>query len=156
MELGRANHSTAVLLPNAKVLSVGGEDGTAEIFSPPYLFKDGGGAADQPQVGFAPTDVAYGTSFSVVLSTGSPVPRNEIDKVALVRLGSVTHHIDMNQRYVPLEFSLTPGVLFSLTVEAPDNGTYAPPGYYMLFLISDDGAPSARAKYIRLYRGSSP
>ena len=50
---------------------------------------------------------------------------------------------------MPLEFEPVPGQLSTLTATAPPNGTYAPPGYYMLFVISDDGVPSI-AKYVRL------
>ena len=92
-------HFTAVLLPDGRVLSTGEEK--AEIFSPPYLFKEGGDA-DRPEIGFAPTAVAYGTNFDVYLSTGSPVSRNEIEKVTLVRLGATTHGFDQNQRYMSL------------------------------------------------------
>ncbi len=169
MDLGRGHHSTAVLLADARVLSAGGDGfdanlpddpeylpGTAEVFSPPYLFKVGGGDADRPKVGMAPTDVAYGTSFNVALAIGSPVSRDEIAKVTLVRLSSVTHGFDMDQRYLSLPVQTDPGRPNGLVVEAPENGTFAPPGYYMLFLISDDGAPSERANYVRLYEALSP
>ena len=82
--------------------------------------------------------------------------RDDIEKVTLLRLASVTHGFDMDQRYLSLPFQTDPVRSNGLTVEAPENGTFAPPGYYMLFLISDDGAPSKRAKYVRLYEAPSP
>jgi hypothetical protein len=57
-------------------------------------------------------------------------------------LGSTTHAFNMNQRYVPLAFSAGSG---SLSVTAPANATLAPPGYYMLFIIGTNGAPSVAA-----------
>ena len=156
MSIGRAHHSTAVLLVDGRVLSAGGEDGfgdpdgTAQIFSPPYLFW-----GDPPKIGFAPTAVSYGSEFSVILTSGSPVPAEAIDKVSFLRLGSVTHGFDMNQRYVPLVFEPDSLVPNTLIVQAPAHGNIAPPGYYMLFVISDDGVPSV-AKYVRLVPPITP
>jgi hypothetical protein len=64
----------------------------------------------------------------------------------LVRLGSMTHSFDQNQRFVRLAFESTSD---GLTVTAPDNGSLAPPGYYMLFLVDVNGVPSV-AKIVRL------
>ncbi len=154
----RSRHSTAVLLPDGTVLACGGNPDfeghptsqSGEIFSPPYLFKAGGGDAPRPMIGFAPTVVTYGSDFSVILS-GQSVPVEEIDKVSFLRLGAVTHSFDQNQRYVPLQFEVDTGPIITpgLIVKAPADGNLAPPGYYMLFLISDAGVPSV-AKYVRL------
>jgi hypothetical protein len=48
-----------------------------------------------------------------------------IRKVALVRLGAVTHSVNMEQRYVPLTYTAGSG---SLTAIAPANANIAPPG----------------------------
>ena len=152
----RGHHSTAVLLGDGRVLACGGDDhfdpnfGTsksAEIFSPPYLFVAGGGLAPRPKIGFAPTVVTYGSDFRVILPMISVFGTAAIEKVSLIRLGSVTHHFDQNQRFVPLAFE--PFDELTLVVTAPANGNIAPPGYYMLFLVTDDGVPS-EAAYLRL------
>ena len=51
----------------------------------------------------------------------------------------------MNQRYVPLVFSASAG---SLSVTAPANANLAPPGYYMLFIVSTNGVPSI-ARFVK-------
>jgi len=129
----RAYHSTALLLPDGRVLSAGHDDGTlqstAEIYSPPYLF-----AGPRPVIGAAPSAVGYGTSFAV-----STAQAASIDQVALVRANSSTHGVNFDQRHVPLTFSAGAG---GLTVSAPASGAEAPPGWYMLFLVDDAGVPS--------------
>jgi hypothetical protein len=133
----RVYHSTGLLLPDGRVLVGGGGEyqGTspdqlnAEIYSPPYLFK---GA--RPTVTSYPTQLQYGSQFTVQTPDAA-----SIASVALVRLGSVTHAFNENQRYVPLTFNQSVG---SLSVQAPANGNIAPPGFYMLFLVNNNGVPS--------------
>ena len=146
-QVTRQYHSTALLLRDGRVLSSGGGicgvcetigylAKNAEVFTPPYLFKkDGSGElAPRPTVTAAPSEAAYGTPFSI--STPEPAT---ISKLALVRLGAVTHSVDMEQRYVPLSFTRGGG---TLTATAPPNANIAPPGMYMLFAINANGVPS--------------
>nr|WP_225937245.1 galactose oxidase-like domain-containing protein [Myxococcus sp. RHSTA-1-4] len=126
----RGYHSTALLLPDGRVLSAGGRKvRTAEVYSPPYLFK---GA--RPVVSSAPGTVAPGTTFT--LSTPDAA---SITRVSLIALGSVTHAFDQHQRLVTLGFTRGTG---SLTITAPPNNNVAPPGYYQLFLVNGTGVPS--------------
>ncbi len=155
----RQYHSTALLLPDATVLSAGGGvcgdcqrtgyiQKNGQIFSPPYLFKqDGSGErAPRPQIDSAPGTVNHGSSF--VLTTGQA---QQIDQVTLVRTGSATHGQNMEQRRVPLTFSRESG---RLRVNAPANANIAPPGHYMLFIIDDDGVPSV-ADMVQVIEGST-
>jgi hypothetical protein len=95
-----------------------------------------------------------------VVETPDP---NAIAKASLIRLAASTHGFDQNQRYVPLAFQLQgPDLLVTGAVVAgqdePFDHNVVPPGYYMLFLLSDDGngklVPSV-GRYIRML-GNTP
>jgi hypothetical protein len=137
MHTPREYHSTAVLLPDGRVLEsgMGADFGnvpnemSAEFYSPPYLFK---GA--RPTISQAPTQISYNSTFSVGTPDGAT-----ITSAVLIRTGAVTHFFDQNTRFVPVSFTLKTG---GLTVTSPLNGNQAPPGYYMLFLVNNNGVPS--------------
>jgi Domain of unknown function (DUF1929) len=150
----RQYHSTALLLPDGRVLSSGGGIcGTcdqvgylaknAEVFTPPYLFKkDGSGQlAPRPEIACAPGTVSHGTSFQITTPNAA-----SIQKVGLVRLGSQTHSVEMEARYLPLSFTAGNG---TLTASVPANVYTAVPGIYMLFIVNSDGVPSV-AKMVNL------
>ncbi|HEU0016148.1 MAG TPA: galactose oxidase-like domain-containing protein [Longimicrobium sp.] len=136
----RLYHSTALLLPDGRVL-IAGKDGAfqppaykypehrCELFSPPYLF-----AGPRPTFTGAPASAGYGASITV--STPDPAA---IGSVALIRCGAVTHSFNMDQRFVGLAF--TPGT-GAITLTTPPNANVAPRGWYMLFLVSTTGVPS--------------
>lgn len=139
----RAYHSTAVLLPDGRVLSAGQTDGTmqttAEIYSPPYLF-----AGPRPTITTAPTSLTYGGSSFTVTTPEA----DSIDRIALIRGSTVTHGVNFDQRHLSLAF--TPGAAAGeLTVTGPASALEAPPGWYMLFVIDDAGVPSV-AKWVHL------
>ena len=132
----RAYHSTALLLPDGRVLHAGSGDAegqpnefSAELFSPPYLSR-----GPRPTVSDAPTQLGYGTDFRIETPDAA-----DITKVSLIRLGSTTHAFDMNTRLVWLTFTPDTG---GLTVSPPAGGTLAPPGHYILFLVNQAGVPS--------------
>jgi hypothetical protein len=128
----RAYHSTALLLPDGRVLSAGQSSGplqtTAEIYSPPYLF-----AGPRPVIDEVPSAISYGSTLEVATSQAS-----SIDDVVLIRAGTVTHGVNFDQRSVDLPFAAGQG---TLNVTAPRSNMEAPPGWYMLFLV-DAGVPS--------------
>jgi hypothetical protein len=158
----RCYHSTAVLLPDARVLSAGGGEYApnddpkdldrandpkdthpdAQLFSPPYLFK-----GPRPTITEAPTTVKYGQAFDVQ----TPRPQ-DIESVSWIRLPSVTHSWDQNQRLNVLKFQAGTG---KLSVTAPANGNLCPPGHYMLFILDRNRIPSV-ARIIQIGTGVAP
>jgi hypothetical protein len=145
-QMDRCYHATAVLLPDATVLSAGGGEyrpdttkpdpnqpqdshADAQIFSPPYLFK-----GLRPEIISAPDSVSYGETFQV----GTPKP-NDIGKVSWIRLSSVTHSFNANQRFMKLHFNVE---ATNLNVTAPNSPNGCPPGHYMLFILNREGVPS--------------
>jgi Domain of unknown function (DUF1929)/Bacterial Ig-like domain (group 2) len=131
----RAYHSTAVLLPDGRVVSEGSDSGnplemTFEIYSPPYLFN---GA--RPTISSAPSAVNYGAQFTIATPDAANVTR-----VALIRAGSTTHadHFD-DQRYLNLTWTVGSK---QITAMAPANSYLAPPGYYLLVILNSNNVPS--------------
>jgi hypothetical protein len=153
----RCYHSTAVLLPDGRVFSAGGGEYApvmnvanpakdshinAQLFSPPYLFQ-----GPRPTVQNAPANVSYGQAFDVAVPEA-----NEITKVSWIRLASVTHSFDQNQRLNFLTFAKGNG---KLTITAPANANIAPPGHYMLFVLNEKGVPS-EGQIIRIFSAVAP
>jgi hypothetical protein len=153
----RCYHATALLLPDATVLSAGGgeyrpdnvnandrkdshRDG--QIFFPPYLFK-----GERPTITSAPASVDYGESFEV--STSQP---NDIGTVSWIALPSVTHSFDEHQRINFLQFRAEAG---KLVVTAPNSPNMCPPGHYMLFILSKAGVPSI-AQMVQIQAAVAP
>lgn len=159
----RAYHSVAALLPDGTVLVGGGgrpgaigendfkgnkitdanhrrPDGMSfghpnvEIYSPPYLF----GPTARPVITTQPpATVANGETFFVGTSGAGSEPR-----VSLVRLPSVTHGFNQDQRQLFLTPTLASGGVF---VTVPSSPNEIPPGYYMLFVLNSDDVPSIAA-----------
>lgn len=155
MAYRRQYHSIAMLLVDGRVL-VGGNTGSEatspkcgpnlasfqqEIFTPPYLFNSDGTPATRPTISYAPDIVNYDSQFIVTAPNAV-----SISKVTMVRLSSVTHSVNMNQRINHLTFRR---VGYNLRVDAPASGNVCPPGHYMLFLINNSGVPSV-AKIIKI------
>lgn len=183
LHIPRIYHSVALLLPDARVLIGGGglpaaggdvvvdttnntvvtcsgnppNDPVAcrhyghndvEIFSPPYLFNANGTAAARPTINTAPASVNLGETFNVSISSGTTVT-----SAALMRLPSVTHGLNFDQRRVVL--TPTAPSTTSLTLTIPTSGNICPPGYYMLFVMNSAGVPSV-SKFIKVNVPAGP
>lgn len=146
----RRYHSVALLLPDATVLCAGSTGafvpGTVvpqfemEAFQPPYLWRGPAPAA----LNTLPSSVSYGSTVRVDVDPSRPAPR----KAVIIKLTSVTHANNMDQRSVELvvgrvEATLVAGELRqSIIYDVPGNGSIAPPGHYMLFLVDAFGVPN--------------
>jgi hypothetical protein len=140
----RNYHSTAVLMPDARVLLTGGGHPTGlqdaaqysgQIYTPAYLSQ-----GPRPTITSAPSGATYGSTLPIVSPDAAA-----ITGVNLVSLAATTHQIDMNQHFVTLSFTATGG---TLNVQAPTSSAVAPPGYYMLFILKN-GVPSV-ASMVRI------
>jgi len=149
-QVTRAYHSVSLLMKDGTVLSGASGDafvpGTGEpypaernheIFRPPYLFK---GA--RPTIASAPSDVAYGATFTVTTPNAG-----QVTDVRWIRLPSVTHAFDASARANTLSFTRTTS---GVEVQAPSGPNLAPPGHYMLFILNRNGVPS-NGEVIRIH-----
>jgi len=144
----RTYHSTAILMPDATILSGGGglcgncatNHYDAQIYSPSYLFNPDGSRAIRPVILQAPAQVAITTPASTLVATTN-VP---VKSWSLIRLSSTTHTVNSDQRRIPL-FGTNNGNTYTLSLPT-DPGIFLP-GYYMLFAMNAAGVPSI-AKYV--------
>jgi hypothetical protein len=156
----RGYHATALLLPDGRVFSGGDNkhplepDGsnsrtdTAEIYSPPYLFK-----GKRPVIKRAPKRAGWNERIKVRTKG-----RSKATSAVLIAPAATTHGNDMNQRLVPLRARVKKVVDLKhgkrngyngLRVTMPPSPGVAPPGYYMLFVLNAKGVPSV-AEWVQL------
>jgi galactose oxidase-like protein len=149
----RLYHSTALLLADGRVVAAGGnpeggdqvaweppspvEELRVEVFSPPYLFK-----GPRPVIGAVPQEWSYAQTMTI------PTPQAPgIRWASLIKNGVTTHSFDSGQRLINLE--IVTRANNSLQVTVTPNPNLAPPGWYMLFLVDQQGVPSV-ATWIHL------
>jgi hypothetical protein len=155
-EVGRNYHSTALLLPDGRVMTMGSDplftdkDDTipgsfetrVEIYTPAYLYT----GTPRPVITSAPKKVKRGTTFTVRATSATSVV-----KARLMRPSAVTHQTDVEQRAVALDVTnhcrpgSTPkrGCRLDLTLGTQEGIT--PSGMYMLVLDDSRGVPSEAA-----------
>lgn len=142
MAVPRVYHSEAVLLPDGRVFTGGGglcattcdvDHPDGQVFTPPYLLNPDGSARTRPAIASAPSSAARGATIAV--STAGAV-----SSFSLVRMASVTHGVNNDQRRVPLTPVTTGANSYSLALPA-DSGVLVP-GAYLLFALDAQGVPS--------------
>ncbi|TKX24689.1 galactose oxidase-like protein 2 [Elsinoe australis] len=155
----RNYHSVGVLLADGTVFSGGGgmcavgrgqsdaycdrsvDHADGQVFSPPYLFDKDGGKAVRPQV---VSVAASGAPNGEKTRVGGTLVVRMRDAgtytFALVRMGSVTHSINSDQRRVALTDATKNGSRWTIKLPA-DSGVMLP-GFWYLFVLSDKGVPS--------------
>jgi hypothetical protein len=153
MNTFRGYHSTAMLLPDGRVVLAGADHKfnvageadqppSAQIYTPAY------GLGIRPQITSGPDEIQVGSTTNSI-----GVNDSTVNKAVLIALGAVTHSFDMNQRYVDIELTNT-GNPFVKNVKGPVSATQAPVGWYMLFVLKPDGTgnmlPCQLAKYVKI------
>jgi galactose oxidase len=167
----RDYHSTALLLDDGSVLTGGGNYrrllpemscsnplkipitglGDYQVFAPPYLTTANPkpllvSPCSGPESSCPAMTVQHGGLYTVQYA---PLPLGvSIQSVVLMRAGSVTHHLDPNQRCVELVFQHLPPPGEDptlLQIAIPAQSELLPKGDYMLFLLSNQGVPSTAA-----------
>jgi hypothetical protein len=138
-------YPTVVRITDGRMLVLGGTHdlhghfhNNYQIFSPPYLNCH----QPRPVIVSAPATLTYNdrdpAAYTITFE-GGPGSAH-VDRAVLMAPGSVTHHSDFGQRHVTLPIVGRDAT--SIHVQAPANGALAPPGHYMLFLVSDLDVPS--------------
>ena len=147
--LYRGYHSTGMLLPDGRILVTGGDhDGginlNAEIFTPGYLYARTARQRSDPQSRRRPTLSSWATRslWKRRMRRTSPWP------TGLSPVPSRTHRIGPSDRNI-LDFEVVEG---GLNITLPSNENIAPIGYYMLFLVNDQGVPSVAESSAQLLR----
>ncbi len=146
----RGYHSNALLLPDGRVLVTGGDheyggvipgqNTNAEIYTPAYLYAADGSFAVRPTITAAPDVAELGDTIFVATPDAA-----SIAKALWIVPGAVTHAQNWTQRANTLDFIATEG---GLNITLPASANEAPIGYYMLFLVNDQGVPSM-AEWVR-------
>ncbi|KAF2852132.1 copper radical oxidase [Plenodomus tracheiphilus IPT5] len=151
----RNYHSVSILLSDGRVFSGGGglcyignvggssvncnklvDHADGQIFSPPYLFNANGTPATRPSISsLSTTTVKVGGKLTINMGASATGL-----KFSLVRIGSVTHSVNSDQRRVPLTSVTSSGTAYITTLPS-DSGILIPGAYY-LFVMNAQGVPS--------------
>jgi len=147
-DIPRVYHSTANVLPDARVLIAGSNthqfytltgylptELRIEAFSPPYL-----SAGPRPTITDAPGALGYAQALTLTIAGGNPTAI----ELNLLSAPYSTHSFSQGQRLLQLETSIPASVggdLYTVTATAPPSSVIAPSVYYMLFAVSN-GIPS--------------
>jgi hypothetical protein len=147
--VGRDYHGEALLLPDGRVMTMGGNplfgnkentkegkfEQRLELYTPAYLYQ---GA--RPAIGAGPATLRPGgTGRYPVLDDAAGIAT-----ARLIRPSAVTHATNVEQRSVALGLRRI-GDRIELTL--PAQPAVVPPGYYMLFVTDRHGVPSM-AKWV--------
>lgn len=112
-----------------------------QIFSPPYLYAADGALAKRPEItAVSATNVTVGDELTATVSEADA-------KLVLIRIGSVTHSVNSDQRRIPLDNVVVKGNSYTATL--PYDSGILNPGFYYLFAISKSGVPSV-AKTVQI------
>lgn len=143
MTYQRGYHSTMLLLADGSILGGGdpardpdGSPSPHERFYPWYF------DVARPEITNVPGQVNYGQTITIATPDA-----HDISQVVIMRPGAVTHGFNMTQRAI--ECAIGGHAPTSLNAQAPANPRLAPPGWYLLFILGHNRAPSL-GRWIRL------
>jgi hypothetical protein len=148
-EKQRGYHNCALLLQDGRVLLASGrthttepdqdynsdEQATCRYYSPRYLdaqFEPRPSIADIRDGGESTGWLAYDQPRSIHFENGP------IHRVVLMAPGANTHSFDQNQRCIILK-DIPGGASTPVDVIGPQDAQVAPPGYYLLFILRQQG-----------------
>ncbi|KAF2024328.1 galactose oxidase-like protein precursor [Setomelanomma holmii] len=151
----RNYHSVSILLADGRVFSGDGglcyiaqvgasssncnklvNHADGQVLSPPYLFNADGSATTRPSISsLSATSVKVGGRLTITTSASATGL-----KFVLVRIGSVTHSVNSDQRRIPLASVTGSGTSYTTTL--PNDSGILIPGAYYVFVISAQGVPS--------------
>ena len=137
----RQYHSVALLMPDGRIWIAGSNKNASQshagggeyrelsidIFEPWYY------CADRPQILSLPKTIGYGQEFEIHSSQAAAIRR-----IAIIYPGSCTHAFNSNQRYIGLTFRYMGQDLIKAI--APSNNV-SMPGYYLIFVLNENGVP---------------
>ena len=139
----RVYHSTAILLPDGRVISMGSNpaskmiEKSIEIFSPPYLFR-----GERPVINEYPEQITHSQPFSVAVDKA-----RQIKKVVLMGLEVLTHVTNTDQLLLELKFDAVNDE--KLEIQGPPTPAHLPRGYCLLFVLNQQGVPSV-GKFVKV------
>ncbi|MGE0469512.1 MAG: galactose oxidase-like domain-containing protein [Nitrospira sp.] len=145
----RGYHSTALLMPNGAVWVAGSNFNASpglsnrelriEIFEPWYF------CGRRPSITDAAPKACHGEKLEIRTPDAA-----DIQKVVLVRCGTVTHNFNSDQRHITLEFTREKGDVILAAVPSEPNVVIV--GYYLLFVIDSTGRPST-GRFVQICMG---
>lgn len=165
----RFDHSTALLLPDATVIIMGGnrsnlmpainpgvQDSPADqdlrnlmvpnwrIYKPAYLFNEDGTEAERPEIEWPPDAIGFGGTFDIEVDGDGNVA--SIASCVIIRTSPVTHNWAWGNRWVQLPCRQDDD---TVTITEPTHRAQAIAGDYMLFVVNTSGVPS-EGRHVRL------
>ncbi len=143
MKYIRQYHSSAILLSDGSVL-MGGDYGirTTPDPNPHERYYPAYYSMPRPDITANPALAHYND----VININTPDAAT-IKEVILIRPGAVTHGWNQSQRLVECE--ITASTATQIKAKIPGNDNLVPPGYYLLFIVSNERIPSV-GKWIRV------
>jgi hypothetical protein len=146
----RGYHSVALLMPDGAVWVAGSNFNASaglanrelriEIFQPWYF------CGRRPTITDAPPKACHGDDIEI--RTPDAI---DIQRVVLVRSGTVTHNFNPDQRHITCDFRRDKGDV--VLARVPAAAEVAIVGYYLLFVIDSTGRPST-GRFIQICHGT--